>query len=142
MPGVPARASTRARLGCRWRHPERVSVKGDGSFMSAREVVPGQQVLCPQPLGVRLGNTQMQKCLGPLRDAQWGLAIPSLYSGHSSPSLPQPHSLSCLLPYSSHLGLLSSSHNLNSTLPHTGFLPLPANTELNVCTGSDKLGTL
>lgn len=35
MPGVPAKVSSRARLGCRWRRLKWVSVKGDGSFMSA-----------------------------------------------------------------------------------------------------------
>lgn len=78
----------------------------------------------------------------PPRDAQWGLTIPSLYSGHSRLSLLLSSSLSCLLPCSCYLNLLSSSHILNSALLHTGFLPLPANTELNVGTGSDNLGAL
>lgn len=38
--------------------------------------------------------------------------------------------------------LLSSFQILNSALPHAGFLPLPANTKLNVGTGSDNLGAL
>lgn len=47
--------------------------------------MPGQQVLGPHPLGVRLGNPPDAEMTGPPEGCQWGVAIPSLYSGLSSP---------------------------------------------------------
>lgn len=142
MPGVPARASSRARLGCRWRHPEKVSAKGDGSFMSAEGSNARPAGAQSPPLRSPAGKPPDAEMTGPPEGCLWGFAIPSLYSGLSSPSLLQSHPLSCSLLCSSHLGLLSSSHTLNLILPHAGFLSLPANTELNVCTGTANPRTL
>lgn len=85
MPGVPARASTRARLGCRWRHPEKVSAKGDGEFYVFEGSNARPAGAQSPPLGSLAGKPPDAEMTGPPEGCQWGVAIPSLYSGLSAP---------------------------------------------------------
>lgn len=138
MPGVPARASSRARLGCRWRRPKRVSVKGDGSLMSAGGSSARPAGALSLPFGSLAGKPPDGELTGPPEGCPVGSHHPfPLFRAFQT--LPSAVSFSELPSTLFQLPELLSSFQI---LPHAGFLPLPANTELNVGTGSDNMGAL
>lgn len=143
MPGVPARASSRPRLGCRWRHPEKVSVKGGGSFMSAGGHSARPAGALSPPLGSLAGKPPDAEMTGPPEGCPVGAhhlgslfrafqPLPSAGSLYQMPStLWQPPGPSQLLP----------DPKLNPA-PHRLSSPPSQHGVKHARTGSDNLGTL